>query len=154
MMNSRRLNSSQTLHIHFQLICTCCKNSKHIKTHHENMRQLPEIKHAVWFETCWLLLTTSTCKQRWKSPKRSTSSRPHPQTAKHSFAVQTQMNSNYQCCSQTSWNKLILHQNHFCPKSTSIPDVLISFCIISRVLLNQNVNTIMLGPLSQLHAGT
>ena len=46
--------------------CTCIFSSicKTNKTRHKNMRQLPEIKHAVWFETCWLLLTTSTCKQR------------------------------------------------------------------------------------------
>ena len=41
-----------------------------------------------------------------------------------------------------------------CIKLQPIPDLLTSFCIISRVLHKENSNNIKLRPLHQLHAGT
>ena len=88
------------------IFSSICKTNK---TLHKNMRQLPEIKHAVWFESCWLLLTTNICKTTSKYQKHSAWTRPDPKSTKHSFA--TQMNSKNIILVENVYKQLFMHQN-------------------------------------------
>ena len=95
--------------------CTCIFSSicKTNKTRHKNMRQLPEIKHAVWFETCWLFMLKTHAK-RHPNTKNVLHHLVHIQKVKHSFAV-CKWIPNSSFSPKTSIN------NSSCTKTSCIP---------------------------------